>query len=92
MPFMENGRRSYKKELAWEHEKKPNRVKDRAQRNAARAKMEKAGKVKKGDGKHVDHLTSILSGGSNNTSNLAVKSAKSNLTKEAARKKRTAKK
>lgn len=27
----------------------------RAQRNASRAKMEKAGKVRKGDGKDVDH-------------------------------------
>lgn len=29
--------------------------KRRAERNAARAKMEKAGKVSKGDGKDVDH-------------------------------------
>lgn len=34
---------------------KPSSKKDRASRNAARASMEKAGKVKKGDGKDVDH-------------------------------------
>ena len=28
MPFMKNGKRDYKKELAWEHNSKPNRVKD----------------------------------------------------------------
>lgn len=33
----------------------PEQIKRRAQRNAARAKMEKAGKVRKGDGKDVDH-------------------------------------
>lgn len=33
----------------------PKGKKDRAARNAARAKMEKAGRVKKGDGKEVDH-------------------------------------
>jgi len=34
---------------------KPEQLKRRAQRNAARAKMVKAGKVRKGDGKDVDH-------------------------------------
>lgn len=33
----------------------PEQKKRRAERNAARAKMEKAGKVRKGDGKDVDH-------------------------------------
>lgn len=33
----------------------PEQKKRRAQRNAARKKMEKAGKAKKGDGKDVDH-------------------------------------
>ena len=31
--------------------------KRRAERNASRAKMEKAGKVRKGDGKDVDHVS-----------------------------------
>ena len=34
---------------------KPEQKKRRAQRNAARAKMMKAGKVRKGDGKDVAH-------------------------------------
>lgn len=33
----------------------PEQKKRRAERNASRRKMEKAGKVKKGDGKEVDH-------------------------------------
>lgn len=33
----------------------PEQKKRRAERNASRRKMEKAGKVKKGDGKDVDH-------------------------------------
>lgn len=33
----------------------PEQKKRRAERNASRAKMEKAGKVSKGDGKDVDH-------------------------------------
>lgn len=33
----------------------PEQKRRRAQRNAARKKMEKAGKAKKGDGKDVDH-------------------------------------
>lgn len=35
---------------------KPEQIKRRASRNAARAKMVKAGKVTKGDGKDVDHV------------------------------------
>lgn len=42
----------------------------RAQRNAARSKMEKAGKVKKGDGKDVDHRNMDTS--NNKMSNLKV--------------------
>jgi hypothetical protein len=39
--------------------------KNRAQRNAARAKLMKAGKVKKGDGKDVAHVRAFDKGGSN---------------------------
>ena len=92
MPFMSGGKRDYRRELNWEKKNKPNRVKDRAERNAARAKMEKAGKVKKGDGKQVDHIHAILYGGTNAASNLRAVSAKTNLTKEAKRKAAAAKK
>ena len=41
--------------------------KNRAARNAARAKMMKAGKVKKGDGMDVAHVKALDKGGSNKT-------------------------
>ena len=43
---MTNGKRDYKRELNWEHTKKKSRVKDRAQRNAARATVAKKNGVK----------------------------------------------
>ena len=46
--------RNYKKEYAKYH-KRPKQKKRRAQRNTARSKMTKAGKVRKGDGKDVHH-------------------------------------
>ena len=94
VPFTTNGKRDYKRELqlAWEKKNKPKRVKDRAKRNAARATLMKEGKVKKGDGKQVDHINALLFGGSNKRSNLRAVSSKTNLTKEANRKKRAAKK
>ena len=51
--------------------------KNRAQRNAARAKMMKAGKVKKGDGKDVAHVKAFDKGGNNKTG-LRVESRSSN--------------
>lgn len=69
--------RDYKKEYA-EYHSKPAQKKKRAQRNAARDKMEAAGRVKKGDGKDVAHKKSLKSGGSNATSNLKVSSKKAN--------------
>lgn len=96
MPFMKkvNGKsvRDYGRELEWEKKTHPNRVKDRADRNAARSTMEKAGKVTKGDGKQVDHKRELVRGGSNDKSNLRVTTAKTNLTKEANRKKAAARK
>ena len=46
--------RGYAKEYR-EYHAKPSQVERRAGRNAARAKMVKAGRVSKGDGKDVDH-------------------------------------
>lgn len=93
MPFTKpDGSRDYEKEKAWDHKHKGGkRLKDRAKRNAARSTLEKEGKVHKGDGKQVDHLKALLYGGSNARSNLKAVSAKQNLTKEADRKKRMAK-
>ena len=46
---------------------KPEQIKKRAMRNAARAKMAKAGKVHKGDGKDVAHVVALDKGGTNKT-------------------------
>lgn len=55
---------------------KPEQKKRRAQRNAARRKMEKAGKVHKGDGKDVAHKNNNPH--DNRRSNLAVQSKAKN--------------
>jgi len=55
----------------------PEQIKKRAMRNAARAKMMKAGKVKKGDGKDVAHVVALDKGGSN-TTGLRVESKSAN--------------
>lgn len=56
----------------------PEERKKRAERNAARREMEKKGKVRKGDGKEVDHVKPLSHGGSNGSSNLRVVSVKFN--------------
>lgn len=53
--------------------------KDRAQRNKARRHATAAGKVKKGDGKHIDHKVPLRSGGSTSDSNTRVRSASANM-------------
>lgn len=50
----------------------PARVKKRVKNNQARTMLEKEGKVRKGDGKDVDHKKPLRSGGSNARSNLRV--------------------
>lgn len=57
---------------------RPEQVKNRVARNQARAEMEKAGKVRKGDGKDVDHKKPLITGGGNNRGNLEVKSPTTN--------------
>lgn len=58
------------------YEASPYQKKRRAQRNAARRKMEKAGRVRKGDGKEVDHLD--FNTAHNSLSNLKVRSRHAN--------------
>ena len=68
-------KRNYKREYEQYHGK-PEQIARRAGRNQARAKMEKAGAVKKGDGKdvsHDDHNTK-----NNKRSNLTVMSKSKN--------------
>ena len=50
----------------------PENIKKRDLRNKARAKFMKAGLVKKGDGKDVDHIKPVRSGGGNASGNLRV--------------------
>jgi hypothetical protein len=68
--------RDYKAEYQKYHGT-PEQKKNRAMRNAARAKMMKTGKVKKGDGKDVAHVVALDKGGSNKTG-LRVESRASN--------------
>lgn len=85
MPFTKpNGKRDYKRELAWEKKKKPNRVKERAARNAARKKSG----LKVGDPRQADHKKPLSEGGSNSKSNIQVISAKANYAKEVKRKRK----
>jgi hypothetical protein len=58
------------------YNRKPEQKKRRAQRNAARAKMIKAGRVRKGDGKDVAHKNNNTA--NNSSSNLAVQSKAKN--------------
>jgi hypothetical protein len=83
MPFMKKdpktGKsvRDYKREVAL-YTSKPEVIKKRSEQNAARAIMEKAGKVTKGDGKDVDHKTPLSKGGTNSKSNLRAVPASTN--------------
>ena len=77
MPYMTNGRRDYKKEVA-KYTSKPEVVKKRTEQNAARREMMKTGEVKKGDGKDVDHAKPLSKGGGNGKSNLRAVPASQN--------------
>jgi hypothetical protein len=76
MPYV-NKPRPYKKEYEM-YDGTPAVKKKRAERNKARAMMEKAGLVHKGDGKDVDHKTPLSKGGKTTKSNLRVKAASDN--------------
>ena len=70
-------KRNYRQEYD-RYQGKPEQIKNRAERNAARATMEKEGRVHKGDGMDVDHKRPIVKGGSNDRSNLRVKTDNAN--------------
>lgn len=57
---------------------RPDQLKKRAERNAARKELIKDGAVKRGDGKDVDHKKMLDSGGTNARSNLRVTDQKTN--------------
>ena len=64
MPYKNKSSRDYRQEYD-EYQGKPEQIKKRAMRNAARAVEVKAGKVKKGDGMDVAHVRAFDKGGSN---------------------------
>ena len=77
---------AYKRDLAKEyreHGSTPEQKKRRAARNAARNAAIKAGKVKRGDGKEIDHKD--YNPLNNSPSNLRVVSKKTNRTKQPSR-------
>lgn len=69
--------RDYKHEYS-SYQGTPEQIKKRSQRNKARRELEKAGRVRKGDGKEVNHKSPIRNGGGNAKSNLEVQSASKN--------------
>jgi hypothetical protein len=60
------------------YDARPENVKKRSNNNKARAMLEKEGRVRKGDGKDVDHKKPQREGGSNKRSNLRVLPASKN--------------
>jgi len=60
------------------YDARPENVKARTNNNKARAIMEKEGKVRKGDGKDVNHIKPQRDGGSTKRSNLNVQTQKKN--------------
>lgn len=69
--------RNYKKEYA-EYHSRPEQIKNRAARNAARREVEKRVGTAALKGKDVDHKRPLARGGSNAASNLRVRSVHSN--------------
>lgn len=70
--------RDYSKNGEGKYDSSPARKKARAARNKARRELTREGKVRKGDGKDVDHKVPLSKGGSKSRSNLRVLSASTN--------------
>lgn len=72
--------KSSKKELATKakYNRRPSVQKKRVANNKARREAIKEGRVKKGDGKHIDHKVPLDAGGSTKKSNTRVVSAAAN--------------
>lgn len=66
------------KRMNREYDSQPDKIAGRSQRNQARRMLEKEGLVKKGDGKDVEHVKPVRSGGTNARSNLKVLPASKN--------------
>jgi hypothetical protein len=76
-PFNKSTGRNYKDEYA-RYQGTDEQKKNRAERNNARRRLAREGKVHKGDGKDVDHKRALRNGGSNSESNLRAISASKN--------------
>ena len=75
MPYKNPKDRKYKN--AEKYEDQPEQVRRRVERNAARRKLMREGKVHKGDGKDVAHIVALDKGGSN-AQGVRVESASAN--------------
>ncbi len=64
-----------------QYHSKPAVKERRAMRNNVRREALREGKVRKGDGTHIDHIKPLTKGGSNGKSNIRVVKAKTNLKK-----------
>lgn len=69
--------RDYKREYRLFHGK-PEQIKKRGLRNAARRFLTSEGRVGKGDGRDVGHIRALKDGGGNSPSNLRVESIHAN--------------
>ena len=78
MPFQKNGVRQYGRELEWEHKHKKSRVKDRAQRNSARAAVKQKVGAAAIKGKDVGHKKAVSKGGKNGLQNLFIQNPGAN--------------
>lgn len=76
-PFNKSTGRDYKAEYE-RYQGTSEQKKKRAERNNARRRLTRDGRVHKGDGKDVDHKQSLRDGGSNSDSNLRVLSKSRN--------------
>lgn len=69
--------RNYRSEYD-NYQGKPEQIKKRAERVKARRMMEKTGAAHKGDGKDVDHIKPMRSGGTSAKGNLRMRSKSAN--------------
>jgi hypothetical protein len=68
--------RDYQKEN--EYKAQPEQIKLRVARNKARREAIRDGRVKKGDGKDIDHIVPLSKGGANTKSNTRVRTKSQN--------------
>lgn len=76
MPSSPNYKRDYQQEN--KYKSRPDQIKKRVMRNAARREAIRQGLVKKGDDKDVGHKKALSKGGTNAKSNLVIQSRSSN--------------